>query len=174
LSNGPFQLSESFTNAIQNGRPLFQFPTPFPAGAGSSPRRALPATRPIPRNGRIHQFNFSVERQIKDIGLRLSYVGARDRGMNYNVNINKPVASLIPFAQSRRPYPQFVGATIGKNDGALNYNAFTVEGRRRMGQSNFDAHWTWTSNYLNYQNIEDPYAPCNGATISILPSFALW
>jgi len=31
--------------------------------------------------------------------------------------------------------------------------------RRRMGQLNFDAHWTWTSNYLNYQNIEDPYAP---------------
>jgi hypothetical protein len=28
-----------------------------------------------------------------------------------------------------------------------------------MGQVTFDAHWTWTSNYLNYQNIEDPYAP---------------
>src|SRR5205823_5650763 len=53
------------------------------------------------------------------------------------------------------------------NDGKLNYNAFTVEGRRRMGQLTFDAHWTWTSNYLTSSlnssgvntNIEDPYAP---------------
>ena len=137
LSNGPFQLSESFTNAIQNGRPLFAFPTPFPAGAGSVASQSITGYPANTTNGRIHQFNFSVERQIKDIGLRLSYVGARDRGMNYNVNINKPVASLIPFAQSRRPYPQFVGATIGKTDGALNYNAFSVEGRRRMGQFTF-------------------------------------
>jgi hypothetical protein len=100
-----------------------------------------------------------VERQVKDIGIRLSYVGARDRGLNYNVNINKPQASLIPFVQSRRPYTQFVNVTYDRNNGALNYNAFTVEGRRRAGQVTFDAHWTWTSNYLNYQNIEDPYAP---------------
>jgi hypothetical protein len=86
-------------------------------------------------------------------------VGARDRGMNYNVNINKPPASLIPFTQSRRPYPQFVGATFARNNGALNHNALSIQGRRKMGQLTFDAHWTWTSNYLNYQGIEDPYAP---------------
>ena len=110
-----------------------RFPTPFPAGAGTVASQSITGYPTDTSNGRIHQFNFSVERQIKDIGIRLSYVGARDRGMNYNVNINKPVASLIPFTQSRRPYPQFVGATIGKNDGALNYNAFTVEGRRADG-----------------------------------------
>jgi hypothetical protein len=159
LSNGPFQLSETFTNAIQNNQPLFAFPSPFPAGAGTVASQSITGYPTSTTNGRIHQFNFSVERQVKDIGIRLSYVGARDRGMNYNVNINKPLPSLVPFAQSRRPYPQFVGATIGRNDGALNYNAFTVEGRRRMGQLNFDAHWTWTSNYLNYQGIENPYAP---------------
>ena len=30
LSNGPFQISESFFNAIQNGAPLFAFPESFP------------------------------------------------------------------------------------------------------------------------------------------------
>jgi hypothetical protein len=159
LSNGPFQLSESFFNGIQNGQPLFSFPNPFPAAGGTIASQSITGYPADTSNGKIHQFNFSIERQIKDIGLRLSYVGARDRGLNYSVNINKPPASLIPFAQSRRPYTQFVGGTIGRNDGALNYNAFTVEGRRRMGQVTFDAHWTWTSNYLNYQNIEDPYAP---------------
>jgi hypothetical protein len=159
LSNGPFQISESFFNAIQNGQPLFAFPNPFPAGAGTVASQSITGYPIDTHNGKIHQFNVSVERQVKDIGIRLSYVGARDRGLNYNVNINKPQASLIPFAQSRRPYTQFVGVTYNRHDGALNYNAFTVEGRRRAGQVTFDAHWTWTSNYLNYQNIEDPYAP---------------
>jgi Carboxypeptidase regulatory-like domain len=158
LTNGPFQLSESFTNAIQNGRPLFAFPTPFPSGAGTIASQSITGYPADTSNGRIHQFNFSVERQIKDVGVRLSYVGARDRGMNYTTNINKPVASLTPFAQSRRPFTQFVNGSIGRNDGALNYNALSVEGRRKMGQITFDAHWTWTSNYLKYQNIEDPYA----------------
>jgi len=158
LTNGPYQISESFFNAIQNGQPLFAFPNPFPSGAGTVASQSITGYSTDTDNGKIHQFNVSIERQIKDIGLRISYVGARDRGLNYNVNINKPVASLIPFTQSRRPYTQFVGATIGRNNGELNYNAFTVEGRRRAGQVTFDAHWTWTSNYLNYQGIEDPYA----------------
>jgi Carboxypeptidase regulatory-like domain/TonB dependent receptor-like, beta-barrel len=159
LTNGPFQISESFFNAIQNGQALFAFPNPFPAGAGTVASQSITGYPLDTNNGKIHQFNFSVERQVKDIGIRLSYVGARDRGLNYNVNINKPIASLIPFNQNRRPYTQFVGVTYDRNNGALNYNAFTVEGRRRMGQVTFDAHWTWTSNYLNYQGIEDPYAP---------------
>src|SRR5439155_10083060 len=32
---GPFQITETFFNSVQGGRPLFQFPNPFPAGAGS-------------------------------------------------------------------------------------------------------------------------------------------
>jgi len=159
LQNGPFQLSESFFNAIQNAQPLFAFPNPFPPGAGQIASQSITGYPNGTTNGKIHQFNFSVEQQFKDIGVRISYVGARDRGMNYTVNINKPVASLTPFAQSRRPYPQFVGGSIGRTDGALNYNALSVEGKRRMGQLTFDAHWTWTSDYLNYQGIEDPYAP---------------
>ena len=159
LNNGPFQLSETFNNVLQNGQPLFAMPNPFPSGSGQIASQSITGYPIDTGNGKIHQFNVSVERQIKDIGIRLSYVGARDRGMNYSVNINKPVASTTPFAQSRRPFPQFIGGTIGRNNGALNYNALTVEGLRKMGSLTFDAHWTWTSNYLNYQGIEDPYAP---------------
>jgi Carboxypeptidase regulatory-like domain/TonB dependent receptor-like, beta-barrel len=156
---GPFQLSESFFNNIQNGQPLFAFPNPFPPGAGQIASQSISGYPMQTRNGRIHQFNISFEQQFKDIGIRLSYVGARDRGMNYNVNINKPMASLTPFNQNRRPYPQFIGVTYGGNDGELNHNALSIQGRKRMGQLTFDAHFTWTSNYLNYQSIEDPYAP---------------
>src|SRR5262249_9636457 len=83
----PFLIPESFFNAIQNGQPLFQFPNPFPAGAGTVASQSVSGFPTSTNNGKIHQFNVSVERQIKDIGIRLSYVGARDRGLNYNINI---------------------------------------------------------------------------------------
>src|SRR5262249_277744 len=61
VNNGPFQLSESFTNAIQNGRPMFQFPNPFPAGAGTVASQSITGYPKSTSNGRIHQFNFSIE-----------------------------------------------------------------------------------------------------------------
>ena len=35
----------------------------------------------------------------------------------------------------------------------------TIEGQRKVGSVTFDAHWTLASNYWNYQNLENPYAP---------------
>ena len=156
---GPYQISETFFNSIQNGQPLFSFPDPFPAGAGSIPSQSVSGFPPDTHNGRIHQFNFTLERQVKDIGLRLSYVGSRARGLNYNIQINKPEPSQIPFTQSRRPYPQFVGATYARTNGAANYNALTFEAQRKVGQVTFDGHWTWASNYNTLLNFENPYAP---------------
>src|SRR5207247_5522040 len=100
---GPFQISETFFNSIQNGQALFAMPNPFPAGAGSIASQSVSGFDPQTRNGRIHQFNFTVERQFRDIGVRLSYLGSRSRGLNYNAGINKPQPSLIPFVQNRRP-----------------------------------------------------------------------
>src|SRR5712692_7376413 len=158
-AGGPFQLSETFTNAIQNGQPLFAFPNPFPAGSGNIPAQSISGFDPDTKNGRIHQFNFTVERQVRDMGIRLSYLGIRSRNLNYNIEIDKPQPSLIPFAQSRRPYPQFVSAAIARTNGAQNFNALTLEVQRKLGQVTFDSHWTWASNYVNTLNLENPYAP---------------
>jgi hypothetical protein len=59
LSNGPFQISESFFNAIQNGQPLFAFPNPFPAGAGTVASQSITGYPIDTNNGKIHQFNVS-------------------------------------------------------------------------------------------------------------------
>lgn len=155
---GPFQLTETFTNNVP-GQSLFAFPNPFPAGAGSVPSQSVTGFDPQTRNGKIHQFNLTVERQFGDLGLRLSYLGSRSRGLNYSVNINKPQPSLTPFAQSRRPFPQFIGANFIRTDGGANFNALTLQGQRKVGQVTFDAHWTWASNYSNTQNLENPDAP---------------
>ncbi len=159
LDLGPYQLSETFFNSVRNGQPQFALPNPFPGGAGTIASQSISGYPLNTDLGIVHQFNVTVERQIRDTGFRLSYVGSRNRGMNRSVNINKPQASLIPFSQSRRPFPQFVNATIVRTDGAQNFNALNFQVQRKLGSLTFDNHWTWASNYLNYQDIEDPFSP---------------
>jgi hypothetical protein len=110
------------------------------------------------KNGRIHQFSLTIERQVHDIGLRVSYVGSRSRNLNYSLAINKPPASTIPFTQARRPWPQFVGGTYVRTDGAQNYNALTLQAQRKVGSLTFDGHWSLASNYNNMVDLTDPYA----------------
>ena len=105
-----------------------------------------------------------MERQVKDIGLRLSYIGSRNRNMNYSIGTNLPEPSLIPFSDDRRPYPQFVGTWVYRTDGAQNYDAMSFETNRRVGWVTFDVHWTWAHGMDNTVFVRDglpvnPYAP---------------
>jgi hypothetical protein len=156
---GPFQISETYFNTITNGQPLFQFPNPFP-GAGVSaniPSQSAVGYPMETSNGYIQQFNLTLEHQLSDVGLRASYVGSRNIGMNYNLSINKPQPSLIPFTAARRPYPQYVNVSYAQTDGRNNYDSFTLEGKRRTGWVTFDGFWTWAHAMSNNLNLENPY-----------------
>jgi hypothetical protein len=156
---GPFEIAETYFNAIQGGVPLFSFPNPFPTSLASATISSQ-SVRGFPlhtNNGTIHQFNLSVEREVRHHGLRLSYIGSRSRGLNYALNVNKPRPSFTPFVQSRRPYAQYVTGTLVQEDGASNYNAFQVEVQRKMGVFEFDAHYTLQSGMSNFLNLENPY-----------------
>ncbi len=159
LTGGPYELSESFNNEIRPTGPLFAFPSPFPAVRGSVASQSATAFPLNTANGYIHQYNVTLERQLRDMGFRLSYVGSRNVGINYNIGINKPQPSLTAFAQARRPYPQFIGVTNARNNGEQKFNAVTFEVQRKVGQLTFDGHWTLASSYTNLQNLENPYAP---------------
>jgi Carboxypeptidase regulatory-like domain len=156
LGGGPYQISESYTNSLVGGAPLFAFPNPFPSSVSvaSQSATALPMET---QNGAIHQFNLSIEREIRQIGLRASYIGARSRGLNYSLNINKPRPSTERFTASRRPYPQFVGVTEYRIDGEARYDSLQLEAKRRVGFATFNAHWTWSNNVNNFANTENPY-----------------
>jgi hypothetical protein len=158
---GPFQISETYVNSITNGIPLFTFPNPFPSSLARAniPSQSVTGYPLNPDNGKIHQFSLTVERQYHDIGFRVSYVGSRNRGMNYSIQVNKPEPSLIPFSPSRRPQPQFVNTTYYRSDGAQNFNAVTFEVQRKVGQVMFNPHFTIASNYTNMLNVENPYSP---------------
>src|SRR5262249_21008174 len=161
---GPFQISETYQNVISGGQPLLSFPNPFPANLASAqvPSQSVTGYPLDASNGKIHQYNVTVEQQFKNTGFRLSYVGSHDYGMNYSISINKPAPSLIPFTAARRPYPQFTSASYYRSNGEGKFNAVTVEAMRRVGQLTFDSHWTLSSSYSNYQsgaNLESPYSP---------------
>ncbi len=153
---GPYQLSETFFN---NTSTILPWPNSFPSAAGAIASQSVSGYALDTKNGRVHQFNATVERQVADIGFRLTYQGMRSYGMNYNLETNKPQPSLTPFAQARRPFPQYVGASFARNDGKQKFNAVTLEAQRKAGAVTFDVHYTLASNYWNYQNLENPYAP---------------
>ena len=159
---GPFQISETYQNVITNGTPLLSFPNPFPASLSGArvPSQSVTGYPIDATNGKIYQYNLTLEHQFKEIGFRLSYVGSHDYGMHHSISINKPQPSLTPFTADRRPYPQYVGVSYYRNDGEAKFNAATFEVIRKVGQLTVDSHWTLSSAYTNYQsgaNFESPY-----------------
>ena len=156
---GPFQIGDTYFNTIQNGQPLFQFPNPFPSGglASTIPSQSANGYPTETSNGYIHQYNATLEQQWRDIGLRLSYIGSRSIGLNYNLSLNKPQPSLTAFSAARRPYAQFVNLVYPETNGRNKYDSFTLEAKRRTGWVTFDGVWTWGKSMSDYLNLENPY-----------------
>lgn len=126
-------------------------------GAAGIPSQSITGFPIDTKTGTIHQYNFTIERDWRSIGFRTSYVGSRGRGLVYNVGINKPQASLVPFAQARRPFPEFVGATEARGDGESKYDSIQIQAQKRMGDFQFNAHWTLSNSMANYLVTENPY-----------------
>lgn len=156
---GPFELSETYTNAMQDGHPIFSFPNPFPGTQGEAPSQSPTGFQHNTTNGKIQQWNLTVERQLGSVGLRASYVGSWGSGLHYFINTDMPQPSTTPFSTDLMPYPQFVSNNYLRHNGRSEYNALSVEAQRRVGQIIFDWNWTWASNLDTMENLQNPYAP---------------
>ena len=157
---GPYRIADSYVNLDQAraGRPLFAFPNPFPSGLGAiASSQSITGFPAEASNGVIHQFNLSLEKDLRGIGLRASYIGSRSKGLNYSLSTNKPQPSTTPFTAARRPYPQFVGTTLWQNDGQARYDSVQFEVSKRMGWFQFNGHYTLSNSMANYLNLENPY-----------------
>jgi hypothetical protein len=163
---GPFQLTESYNNQLVNGVPLFTFPNPYPTSlsAASVPGQSVTALPMNTDEGVLRQYNLTIERQVGNLGFRLSTVGLRGVGQNYTLNINKPQASTIKWTASRNPYPQFSSASVIRNDGSWHRDALQFEVLKRSGALTFNSNFTWANNISNYYNLQDPYHPLNWGT----------
>ncbi len=158
-NGGPYQITQTYTNTITNGVPLLSFPNAFPSSLSLAaiPNQSITAYPLHQDFGAIRQFNFTLEREFHGLGLRASYIGTRGSGLNYSLNVDKPMASTTPFTSARYPIQPFTGVTEYRQDGQLRYNSAQVEVSRRMGQVTFDASWTWSNTMFNYGILENPY-----------------
>ncbi len=154
LYGGPFRLTQSFTNAVTNGVPLLTFTNPF-LGAGSLGSVDMTALDPYLRNPFIQQWNLTVEQALTStIGLRVSYIGTRASQLIYGRNINQPLPSSIPFAQNRRPYPNFRNVTWRENGGNQFYHALSAEVSQRLSHGlEFQGAWTWAKTITDTDEV---------------------
>jgi len=156
----PWDLTENYTNTLSaNHLVALTWPSAFPASAGSTLMASQSVTALPAKNdeGKIRQYNGTLDGTYRGFGLRASYVGSRGVGMNYSLNTDKPRASTTAFTASRNPFPQFVQTFVTKTDGAWHYDSLVFDARRRAGPVTFDSNFTWANNISNYANTTDPY-----------------
>ena len=152
LTGGPFSGSESFTNSIVNGAPLFSFPNPF-LTVGQTPAEAVDGINPNLGVGYLQQWNMTVEREVAGFALSASYVGTHTVNIPYGYNIDQPVPSTTPFSASELPYPAYISVSWSDNGATENYNALQLSAKRSYGKNLFvNTGFTWAKDLTNYQD----------------------
>lgn len=130
-TGGPFALSTTVDNTIQNGEALVQFPRGVASGGTY---RATPNANSVSPDWRYpytQQWNLTIEREIAGQALRVSYIGSKDTSLGYRRDINKPAPSAIPFTRDRLNYPNYQVITAIANGGNAQYNALETNLRLR-------------------------------------------
>ena len=167
-TGGPFQINQSYTNTITNGVPLIQFPQAVPAQLGEL--SSVDVTG-VSKNFKLpydQQWNLTIEKQVWNTSVRLSYIGQKDTQLAYTADINLPYPSTIPFSTDRLIYPNFRNVYMTENGGDQSYNALQINFTRPAAAGlTFQGGYTWakaltdvaTSDFSGYTaSIEDPYA----------------
>ncbi|PYV08686.1 MAG: hypothetical protein DMG07_25095 [Acidobacteria bacterium] len=101
-TGGPWGGTETFTNRLDNGVPLWQFPASFPAGVVG----ARPGTVGVSgfdldlKNPYVQQWNLTVERQIGATAVRAQYVGTKGTQLYWFRDLNLPAP---PVRLDQRP-----------------------------------------------------------------------
>jgi hypothetical protein len=156
VAAGPYGVSTTSNNAFVDGRPLYTLADPFavPGSSGTLNMNGF-STRLL--NSYVQQVTVSVERElVRDLGVRLSYIGSKGTQLSYGRNMNQPPASTTPFAQARRPYPVWNNVTYYDNGANSSYNAFQVVVNKRFARSvQFSSSYTWAKSISEIDDTGD-------------------
>jgi hypothetical protein len=164
-TGGPFSLSETFQNTQPGGgtvgQPALSFPNPFlAAGQGrAASSYGISFLTPDYRDAYMQQWNFTVEQEVVNTAIRLSYVGSKGTNLLWSRNINLVQPSRIPFNISgcevpgprpgptcRRNYYGFTSIDMFDGGGNDQYNAAQVEFTRPFARGlQFGGGWIWAS-----------------------------
>ncbi len=165
-SNGAplYGFNETFQNTDRR-RPTYVLPNPF-GGVGSIGTISASGYRVDIANPYIQQWNVTLEREIADIGFRLSYIGTKGTSLAYTRDLNTPEPSTTPFNNNRRPFPQYRSLTFSDNGGTSIYHGLQADAERRFARGfYFQAAWTYSNLLADVEDsradlgptIENPY-----------------
>jgi len=156
LAAGPFAATTLSNNSIVNGQPLFTLANPF-AISGTPGTLSLRAVTPDLRNAYTQQYSLSLERELTtDTGLRVSYIGSKATQLTYRRDVNQPMASTVPFSNSRRPYPLFGTINYADNGADMLYSGLQTEVQRRFSHGLlFNSTWTWARELSDADETDD-------------------
>jgi hypothetical protein len=146
----------------------FTIANPFGSGGGTlvgnleAGTSSAPTINPNIENPRVHQWSVTIERQIRDWGLRASYVGTRSTNLAYTRNLNLPQPGTTPFTTSRRVYPQFANVFYSENGPGLHsqYHGLQTDAERRFGRGFYlQGAWTWSRLVEDVEDIGREVGP---------------
>ncbi len=165
-----FGYVEEFRNANRTN-PTYVFPNPF-VGTGASYGALNVGTDSYPafdvniRNPRFHQWNLTMERQLGEIGVRLSYIGSASRDLLYRQSLNVPAPSTTPYSAARKPWQQYANVYFASNDGlgagkaGSDYHSMQVDVEKRFGNGlYFQGAWTWAKLMSDVEDARSEFGP---------------
>ena len=143
----PFELPESFTNSVVNGRPDFAFPSPFPTRGFTAVPGGLSAggMNPDLRTPYTLQFSLTVEKEIAGMGISGSYISTQGRKNVWGYNLNQVPADTQPYTVkfARVPFPYLLGVNYQINGAGHNYHSGFIKAERRFKRGlYYQAHLT--------------------------------
>jgi len=146
--NPPAAGSLTITNPASNPAATIENPVP-PALFPQNPIFnvvTLPPDRKR-RNANIQNWNFMLSRQLtgNDV-VEAGWVGSKGTHVDSSLNnYNNPAPSLLPFDQSRRPYPQFNRIRMIVADGNTLYHSLQSKYEHRFSHGlSVTAAYTWS------------------------------
>jgi hypothetical protein len=152
MIGGPFSGSQTFTNKIVNGAPLFQFPSPFLA-SGTTATQNISGVNPNLYVPYSQQFTLTLEHQVGQVGIRIGYVRTQTVGLIYTLNINQPQPSTIPYSPSREYTDSLYNViTYYDNGGTEQYSALQISAAKNVGKNlSFNTGFVWAKDLTDTQ-----------------------
>ncbi|MBV9085624.1 MAG: hypothetical protein JOZ62_23365 [Acidobacteriaceae bacterium] len=163
IGSTPFSVSPaSYTNpaaiTATAANPLIVLPQVYPTTPITGTTVGLPAA--FKKDLRIPyslQYNVTVERQIGNMGVRLSYVGTGTRQGEYYSNYNQPLAGPGLYINKPRAFPQYGNITYVTNGAGHQYNGFNTELQRPLTTGLlYDFNWTWARDIGDLERDQQP------------------
>jgi hypothetical protein len=161
----PTSYNALYNQTFAGGKPTLTFPYPFPAQlAQPGTAQLLAGGNPNYRDPYVQQWNVTIERDLGfNTGLRVSYDGSHGNNLGYDYNANQVAPNTVGFAvaQATEPYPLWSYVKEATNGARSNYNAATVEVKKRFSKGlQFNSSYVFAKNLSN----EGGYNPTSFAS----------